>query len=955
MLSSMANLPYNPTAAYLFNAHQSDIVHILQPINGTSSFFQLNTLNVSGTVDTVNISTTVISPVLPFSNDESTSFTPIGIGNNTILAYSGDCRNETTAKLWTYTANEDCTNGTWTSKVVTGSLVDGAPRYLSAIMTFSSTIDGYPDMYIYGGMCPNSSTLSDLTWQASAKYSDTTVLLESSPLASSTFQQSDVQVKLVSSRDPPVPEAGFTATALEPSFFNSSDGIASQQQNFVLLGGHTEEAFINLSSIALFSLPERSWAFLPVRSPQVSVNTDLAARDINDIDPRSGHTAILTSDGQRIVVFGGWVGDVTTPASPQLAILELGEGFGGSGVWQWTIPEQTGEGPPSGDGIYGHGAVMLPGEVMMIFGGRSILGSQSTASGRLGPSQSTAYYFYNVSSSSWMSRYTNPKILSDWKASSSPDAGAHHLGLADKAGIGAGLGIGLAAIIGLLVVYFCCLSRRRRKRDIHEARSRDLSSDLYRLHSPELDLAENDGRHGEKSQVGGIEQYGSSVAYPWAPRSSTFANTDERSGPRELQRSDAERTGLLVEIPSPTRGLRRSLHSRGTYQPPSWYEEGRVSRGSGHIHPIDERDEYNEDFHEKTPSGDLEKARIRNLEVLGVAPVLDPFRDPAPLGSHPVIFSRTPSPQSPARERELEVQNWVSDWAATDALMHTGRVSPDKTDRTSSTLSERSERSVRSSVSAYSIRGLGRSVSQRSTHLLSNANNEVGASKVALSGSRIPTKDVQSPNRRSQSLTLSTKALKSQNSDSFATKGTSFSQLQAEGEALLGKRSQPYERPPSRSHSRAKAWIGNMRRALALGDSSISMSPESGDGSASSSPTKSQHTENDIPRRAASTGTMLWRRKQGAKDWDEEGLHSSSEGQGVASAAGANDEEWDVESAVERRVVQVMFTVPKEKLRVVNGIPEGDGESIASLESGIHGKRVEPENDRTEHNDPNGG
>jgi hypothetical protein len=32
----------------------------------------------------------------------------------------------------------------------------------------------------------------------------------------------------------------------------------------------------------------------------------------------------------------------------------------------------------------------------------------------------------------------------------------------------------------------------------------------------------------------------------------------------------------------------------------------------------------------------------------------------------------------------------------------------------------------------------------------------------------------------------------------------------------------------------------------------------------------------------------------------------------------ADELEWDVEAAVERRVVQVMFTVPKSKLRVVN-------------------------------------
>jgi hypothetical protein len=43
----------------------------------------------------------------------------------------------------------------------------------------------------------------------------------------------------------------------------------------------------------------------------------------------------------------------------------------------------------------------------------------------------------------------------------------------------------------------------------------------------------------------------------------------------------------------------------------------------------------------------------------------------------------------------------------------------------------------------------------------------------------------------------------------------------------------------------------------------------------------------------------------------------------------AEDEDWDVEAAVERRVVQVMFTVPKTKLRVVNA--DVDQSSILSM------------------------
>jgi hypothetical protein len=41
------------------------------------------------------------------------------------------------------------------------------------------------------------------------------------------------------------------------------------------------------------------------------------------------------------------------------------------------------------------------------------------------------------------------------------------------------------------------------------------------------------------------------------------------------------------------------------------------------------------------------------------------------------------------------------------------------------------------------------------------------------------------------------------------------------------------------------------------------------------------------------------------------------------------EEDWDVEAAVERRVVQVMFTVPKSKLRVVNA--DVDRNSLLSL------------------------
>lgn len=101
------------------------------------------------------------------------------------------------------------------------------------------------------------------------------------------------------------------------------------------MGGHTQTAFINMSQVAIWSLPEESWSFVTVDSPgTANGNTELAVKStVTQVDSRSGHTAVLTEDGASIVVLGGWVGDVSQKADPQLAVLHLGQGFGGKGDW----------------------------------------------------------------------------------------------------------------------------------------------------------------------------------------------------------------------------------------------------------------------------------------------------------------------------------------------------------------------------------------------------------------------------------------------------------------------------------------------------------------------------------------------------------------------------------------------------------------------------------------------
>jgi len=90
----------------------------------------------------------------------------------------------------------------------------------------------------------------------------------------------------------------------------------------------------------------------------------------------------------------------------------------------------------------------------------------------------------------------------------------------------------------------------------------------------------------------------------------------------------------------------------------------------------------------------------------------------------------------------------------------------------------------------------------------------------------------------------------------------------------------------------------------------------------------SGNTGTVIPRRAASDAAF-WKSKRGAKDWGDEQT--------------GEEDEWDVEGAAENRVVQLMFTVPRERLRVVNA--DVDGRSIISAEGDSQGEQKGSERD----------
>ena len=757
---------------------------------------------------------------------------------------------------------------------------------------------------------------------------------------------------------------------------------------------------------------------MTVNSLASTSKTDLTGASAQaNLEPRSGHTAVLTPDGTRIVVFGGWVGDINTAAQPQLAILELGQGYGGTADWSWAVPSLPNP-FNSGQGIYGHGAAMLPGGVMMVMGGYSTSSSSSSKHKRAQTTNSQALLF-NTTSSSWISTYMNPNSpLSPAytaPASAASDGSVHST--SEKAGLGVGVALGSTAVLGVFLIWFFYRRRLRQRRAMREKELRELALGAERFHSGSLLGGGGiDGRGGTpypdvRSASWGSRQerrLGTSSSmgdedYPWAPV------MDEKDAERlriEHEHGDdgrrAERTGLLIEIPSPTRGLRKSLYGR--VQPTYGAATGMNGRAPsvrgvpGSIHRIDEAEE------EGSLPGSLRRKKSASLGALDKSgkeePCMDPSLQPRPL-----------SPGSIAkRKREREVAGWKDDWSAAAAAidhghlsrntskaesnwrthsnlsedshspthsggMHSssGRGSPDKSDRTGSNLSERSamsgvsiQRSVIGTVSrTASIRSASAGYALFAGAAAAMASRVTGSSTTA-GPSRTPSKRAASLNMNSKSSSVRTGKIRDR-SDTFTTARTSFGPAQAgEREALLGplntkldhdnyatppespvkERAVPVMRQRDGSIRQAVGHIIGSARRVLTGTGAVAVSnrvAEFENRSEQNSPTKDEPEMTETPGRNA-VSTSILRGARGREDWGlEPSPKPASEvrivkrkpfpGQSAQPiqpvAHDSDDDEWDVEAAVERRVVQVMFTVPKEKLRVVNA----DALSILSKSS----------------------
>lgn len=908
-----------PTSIFLSPQHNNSLAYLLRPSTDDADKTQFLSLNISD-VDANSPAFTTLLHETPFQNTEQTSaFVPAIDDRGIITVYTGDCHSSTAqspSSLWRFTPNNSSStgNGTWDKLSVSSedNKAHTQPNYLAAGFTYTSSNDSDASIYSFGGMCPFSNS-TDETWVSAANYSQTMVALTPKSKANTEFEAT-----ITGERAPPVPEAGMAVVPLAPSF--SLTGI---QRDFLFIGGHTRQAFLNMSQLAIFSLPQESWSFVDV-SMESKLRTELAVRGEASVEPRSGHAAVLSEDGKNVYVIGGWVGDTSTPANPQFAVLELGEGFGGSTEWTWKVPSSSVSeevGIAEGTGLYGHSAAMLPGDVLMIAGGYNI--PKQSSKRATSTQHNSQIYLYNVTSSSWVKSYSNPSVSkSASSATSSSKSHSGGLSSGQKAGLGVGLGIGIPIAI-LIAVCLWKYDRKRRVKGQRDSQLRELALGAERAH-----FWGRDDPH-QASSVRSSQMSENNAAYSWT------GNESLRSKPSWKMRDQTEgaaeqTTGLLMDS-SPTKNSRPvAQYQQKPYNRLSGWERRR-SEAASEIHPIDEREEDEAIFRERL------MATIPSEERPKIHDPDDPFSDTPFSTPRSTIFGVGLGPFYTRRKDG-------------GAASIDGDAS--KSERTSTNLSDASNfsfSSTKTKPTGQVNQAKGVVVDRPLSWASSGGHSITAASTHSKETTQSDADGMTAPSEKSYS------------ADSYSTAQSTFSHRQAENESLLNDTIEtPITPTDSASPSklapafkpRTSDWmLQTVRRALTLTRRGTSTLDEDESAPLASgvdrrstilipnstsiaNPASTSGTS--TPRRAVSASAELFRRKQGAKDWNAKKNRMSDTGlRGPRSTRddlfiGApgylgnddtcdEDEDWDVEEAAEGRNVQMTYTVPREKLRVVNG------------------------------------
>ncbi|KAJ5583972.1 hypothetical protein N7450_006636 [Penicillium hetheringtonii] len=913
LLDSAAAIPYTPTSIFLSPQHNDSLVYLLRPSADTRKT-QFLSLNISD-VNANSPSFTTLLEETPFqSTDQESTFVPAIDNRGIITVYTGDCHSSDGGSLWRFQADNTSStgNGTWDQLPVSPNDKKTQPNYLAAGFAFATSNTSDSSMFSFGGMCPALNS-TDETWVSAANYSQSMVALAPKSKGSAQYEAS-----VTGDRAPPVPEAGMAVVPLLPSF-----SPTDVQRDFLFVGGHTKQAFLNMSQLAIFSVPQESWSFVNINT-EAKLKTELAIREGDSVEPRSGHAAVLSADGKKVYVIGGWVGDTNTPAEPQFAVLELGEGYGGSAEWTWKLPSSMSAkeiGISDGTGLYGHSAVMLPGDVLMIAGGYSI--SKQSSKRAISAQHNSQVYLYNVTSNTQVKSYSNPAVLKSATTASSSKHGG--LSSGQKAGLGVGLGIGIPLAI-LFAVCAWKYDRKRRVRGKRDSQLRELALGAERAH-----FWGRDDPHQASSIRSTLmsERYESGAAYGWGGNRSLSSKPSWKT--QEQTDQQAEQTELLMDC-SPTKSNRPVCQQQRPYRFSGW--ERRRSEAASDIHPIDEREEDEAIFRERL------MATIPAEKPPKIHDPDDPFSDTPFSTPRSTIFGVGLGPFYTRRKDGGSVDD------------------ASKSDRTSTNLSDASNFSFSSTKPTGQVNQARGVIVDRPLSWASSGEHSVAA---ASTHSRETTHSeidgVNAPSEQSFS------------TDSYSTAQSTFSHRQAENESLLNDTLEtpitPIESSPSKlpaTKPRTSDWMfQTVRRALTLSrrtpqDESAPLAsgvdrrstvliPTSQSGPASGAST---------PRRAVSASAELFRRKQGARDWNakkrmSDGVHFSGPrstrddlflgAPGYLGDDDTCDEDWDVEGAAQERNVQMTYTVPREKLRVVNG-NANDNLSERSVSRTLSGTRI---------------
>ncbi|KAI6464741.1 hypothetical protein MCOR16_007646 [Pyricularia oryzae] len=965
-----SSLPYVPTTILLPGSSgfslpaqrdQDKVAYIFRPTSESSVDFLA--LDISTTLSASSLHLETLTSGLPFLKDANTTttFTPSLLSNRTVVAYVGDCASQSGAPaVWTAPLPDSLTRNaelTWdydgAPDATAATFVHSCkgPMFLGGAMSFSAQLSptvSPPSVYYYGGMCPFTNQ-SGTDWTKSASYSNH--VLKLGLPGDNAFNISPI----VATGRSPGAQAGFTLTSLTPSISNRGD-VVTQQLDSVVLGGHSALGYIDMGEAAIWSVPQETWKLIKVQQPNAG-RTELAIKknDLPDqVESRSGHTTVLSADGSKLVVLGGWVGDIKRAALPQLAILEVSADFT---AWKWNIPAEQ----PQGQAIFGHGAAVLPGNIMMVYGGYSIAPeSQDLASSRVKPRQSGASgeipMFLNISSMTWSNEYINPE-----RPAGSGDAhgqGSAHEAKKSNLGLSLGLGLGLGLGLIALTVAGYLLWRKRKRNHRRDSAVRALAQDAS-MFLPQSDMLEREDASFSRG-------WNSAQAYEWytgggdpfqrAARTRLISPSEgyeSLRGASDPEGFSASTQKAVTRKPVGSRSLGGHL-----YMPPPLDLSPR-SRGATEMNVIHEADEEVEaPIAEPAPTG------VVVVQTRPISQESDPFLTPTEPNGFNVAWRQDESPRSSTGPGYTpDVQQWVQEAEEIDAEV---------TARIPSLRSMPQTTAIISSVPLQDSRPSSRSPTQRSP--LSRAldvGNEAPSASIVDQGA-IPSlsrsESIRSPPDHTRGVTgaLVGNSNEDRNQDRssgessgevvYKTANSSFSALQAEGPALLAgssaaaaaanintnqRRSLIGGTSPSQDEDdyefqqgspskmkRRSSWfglgtLGSLRRAVSSSgrrDSASSDAAARGAGGKTSSSECGVHQD---PSHSGG-GTVSRRRRQGREAWEVDASGSGKYGgpstppRRLSYRLDEEDEDWDIERASERRSVQYAFTVPREPLRVVN-------------------------------------